>query len=501
MSIHKRLLLVSAVIFSVVYFLSSLVVYILPRNQILAQIDGDLYSLASELINSSTEVGADGIIRVPLPQDLATLETASTFLNIVNTQGEIVVQSSNLTGFDTLLDPESLGTEEVYRLVSHSDTQLRVLTVPFYDRSGQLIGHIQVARLLDNFEVFSRVLSRALLINMGAAFASLVVLYILTSTLFRPLEDITTVARQITRADDLSRRVPHSNRTDEIGDLARAFNQTLERLERLFRSQQRFLADVSHELRTPLTSVRGNLDLMRRFGEYDEESMFVIQDEMERMSRLLGDLLLLARADTGGLPLRHEPVELDNVLFEVYRQISRIEKPVTVELTAVDQAIILGDEDRLKQLLLNLVDNAIKYTQPGGVVRLSLAKDGSWAQLVVSDTGIGIPAEDLPHIFERFYRVDKARSRAQGGSGLGLAIAKWVVQAHGGAIKVDSTVGVGTTFTVTLPIYQPLGRINSVNGQMADVEIKTRSGLRGRALPGTLRRGQTPNETTGGRAG
>ena len=266
MSIHKRLLLVSALIFSAVYFLSSLVVYILPRNQILAQIDGDLYSLASELINNGSEVDADGIIRVPLPQDLATLETASTFLNIVNTQGEIVVQSSNLTGFDTLLDPESLGTEEVYRLVSHSDTQLRVLTVPFYDRSGQLIGHIQVARLLDNFEVFSRVLSRALLINMGAAFASLVVLYILTSTLFRPLEDITTVARQITRADDLSRRVPHSNRTDEIGDLARAFNQTLERLERLFRSQQRFLADVSHELRTPLTSVRGNLDLMRRFG-------------------------------------------------------------------------------------------------------------------------------------------------------------------------------------------------------------------------------------------
>jgi heavy metal sensor kinase len=494
LSIHKRLLLVYAVIFSAVYVLSSLVVYILPRNQILAQIDGDLYSLASELINSSTEVGADGIIRVPLPQDLATLETASTFLNIVNTQGEIVVQSSNLTGFDTLLDPESLGTQEVYRLVVHDNTQLRVLTVPFYDTGGRLIGHIQVGRLLDNFEVFSRVLSRALLINMGAALASLGVLYILTSSLFRPLEDITTVARQITRADDLSRRVPHSSRTDEIGDLARAFNQTLERLERLFRSQQRFLADVSHELRTPLTSVRGNLDLMRRFGEYDEESMIVIQDEMERMSRLLGDLLLLARADTGGLPLRREPVELDNVLFEVYRQISRIEKTVTVELTAVDQAMILGDEDRLKQLLLNLVDNAIKYTQPGGMVRLSLAQDGGWAQLVVSDTGIGIPAEDLPHIFERFYRVDKARSRAQGGSGLGLAIAKWVVQAHGGAIKVDSAVGMGTTFTVTLPIYQPPGRLGGVNGQAADAEIKTRPGLRGRALPGTLRRSQPLNE-------
>jgi len=239
--------------------------------------------------------------------------------------------------------------------------------------------------------------------------------------------------------------------------------------------------------------VRGNLDLMRRFGEYDAESMVVIQDEMERMSRLLGDLLLLARADTGGLPLRHEPVELDNTLFEVYRQVSRIAKPVAVELTAVDQATILGDEDRLKQLILNLVDNGIKYTQPGGAVRLSLAKDSGWAQLTVSDTGIGIPAEDLPHIFDRFYRVDKARGRAQGGSGLGLAIAKWIVQAHGGAIRVESVMGQGTTFVVTLPLYQVPGLLSRRGGEPDEVEIKTRPGLRTRALPGTLRRGQPTN--------
>jgi heavy metal sensor kinase len=494
LSIQNRLLLVYALIFSIVYFLSSLVIYILPRNQLLAQIDGDLYSLAAELMTGNIEVGADGIIRMPLPSDLATLQTASTFLMIVNRQGEIVVQSSNLAGFDDLLDADSLGTQEIYRLVPHEDTLLRVLTVPVFDSQQQPIGHIQVARLLDNFEIFNRVLSRALLISLGAAIASLVVLALLTSSVFRPLEDIATVARQITRADDLSRRVPHSNRTDEIGELARAFNQTLERLDRLFRSQQRFLADVSHELRTPLTSVRGNLDLMKRFGRYDEESMAVIQDEMERMSRLLGDLLLLARADTGGLPLRHEPVELDNILFEVYRQVSRIEKTVTVELTDVDQVVILGDEDRLKQLLLNLVDNAIKYTLPGGAVRLSLAKDKGWANLLVSDTGIGIPAEDLPHIFDRFYRVDKARSRAQGGSGLGLAIAKWIVQAHGGAIQVDSTVGQGTTFRITLPLYQPLGPSAVPDRESDGEEMKTRPGLRGRALPGTLRRGQPEGE-------
>ena len=480
MSIQNRLLFVYGLIFTLAFILSALVITVLPRRQILAQIDGDLYSLASELVTGTTTVDADGTITLSLPDDLATLRTASTFLIIVNNRGQSVVQSKNLAGFNELLDPNGLSDTDVYSLVPHEDTQLRVLTVPVYGTQGELLGHIQVARLLDNFDIFNRVLSRALLVSLGAVIASVVVAAILTSSLFRPLEDIATAARQITRADDLSRRVPYSNRTDEIGDLARALNQTLERLERLFRSQQRFLADVSHELRTPLTSVRGNLDLMRRMGEYDPESMAVIQDEIERMSRLLGDLLLLARADTGGLPLRHEPVELDNVLFEVYRQISRIEKPVSVELTSVDQVVILGDEDRLKQLLLNLVDNALKYTPPGGTVRLSLSKDKGWAQLVVSDTGIGIPPEDLPHIFERFYRVDKSRARAQGGSGLGLAIAKWIVQAHGGGIQVESTVGQGTTFTVTLPVHEP--QVSAAgNGQVDDeVMIKTRPGLRGR---------------------
>lgn len=494
MSIQNRLLLVYALIFSVTYFLSAMVIYILPRGQILAQIDGDLYSLASQIVTSNTEVTASGDIRVPISQELATLETASTFLTIVNLQGVNVFKSKNLDNFDALLDPGGLTTTENYNLVPQGDTLLRVLSVPVEDDNGQIVGHIQVARLLDNFEVFNRVLSRALLISLGAAVASLIVTAILTSSLFQPLEDIASVARQITRADDLSRRVPHSSRTDEIGDLARAFNQTLERLERLFRSQQRFLADVSHELRTPLTSVRGNLDLMKRMGEYDEESMIVIQDEMERMSRLLGDLLLLARADTGGLPLRFEPVELDNTLFEVYRQVSRIEKPVSVELSEVDQATVLGDEDRLKQVLLNLVDNGIKYTPPGGTVKLRLSKNDRQAFLSVCDTGVGIPAEDLPHIFDRFYRVDKARSREQGGSGLGLAIVKWVVQAHGGRIQVESTVDVGTTFTVTLPLAPAAISETSQNGESAEAAIKTRSGLRSRARPGHLRRPQQVNE-------
>ncbi|MCA9977391.1 MAG: hypothetical protein KC413_16645, partial [Anaerolineales bacterium] len=223
-----------------------------------------------------------------------------------------------------------------------------------------------------------------------------------------------------------------------------------------------------HELRTPLTTIRGNLDLMRHMGVADPESMDVIQDELERMTRLIGDLLLLARADSGGLPLDRRPVALDNTLFEVYRQVSRLQGAVTVTVTEIDQVSVLGDADRLKQLLLILVDNAIKYTPAGGAVSLSLSRTDGWAKLQVSDTGVGIPAQDIPHIFERFYRVDKARSRAQGGSGLGLAIAKWIATAHGGWIKVESTVGEGTTFTVSLPARKPIEDTADYEAETAD---------------------------------
>lgn len=447
--------------------------YQVPRDRLLAQIDADLKDLAAEVVRPGS-----------VPEVSGTFETAAALVIIADDNGVIVGRSLNLGSFDELLDPYADPSVESFNLVTQGNTQLRVYTAPL--GSSDLPGpqyFIQVARLLDTYEQLNRIMAIALLFMFAAATGSLFVAVLLTPRLFRPLDDIATVARQITRADDLSRRVPYSNRSDGIGDLARAFNQTLERLERLFRTQQRLLADVSHELRTPLTSIRGNLDLMRHMGEGDPESLAVIQDEIERMTRLVGDLLLLARADSGGLPLQRQPIELDNILFEVYRQVSIPKPKVKVELVEVDQVMVFGDPDRLKQLILNLTDNAIKYTPPGGKVSLSLSKKAGWSQVEISDTGIGIPAENLPHIFERFYRVDKARTRSQGGSGLGLSIAKWIAQAHGGAIRVTSTVGEGTTFIVTLPVYQPVG---PTEPEDSDKPEKTRPGLR--AFGANLRR-------------
>ena len=455
MSIQNRLLLIYTLIFSAAFIVFALIIYYLPSNRILADIDSDLQTLAEEVIRpGSFERGPGGMVRVTIPEDLVTLRTASTFLMITDENGGVLARSGNLSNFEGLLDPANLDSESTYNMVELDNTSVRVLSRPIYlsdDPTQPIIGHLQVGRLVDVYQSFNRLLAIAMLVGFAAATASLFFAVWLTPSLFRPLDDIAKTANEITRSDDLSLRVPYSDRTDEIGVLARALNQTLERIDRQFQTQQRLLADVSHELRTPLTAIRGNVDLMDRMGEGDPLSLESIRIEVDRMTRLVGDLTLLARADAGGLPLEMKPVELDNLLFEVYRQFSVIQKPVEATVTAVDQVSVMGDADRLKQLFINLIDNGIKYTPDGGHVNIRLSKLNGWAKFEVQDTGLGIPPEDVSHIFDRFYRVDKARTRAQGGSGLGLSIAKWVAKAHGGNIEVESEVGVGTTFTVNLP--------------------------------------------------
>jgi heavy metal sensor kinase len=361
--------------------------------------------------------------------------------------------SPSLLGYADSLDPEALGEDHaVRRDVIVDNVHLRVATAPLVGPDAEIRGHIQAAASLRTVDAaIDRLLKIMLVVGALVLMASLLLGDILSRRVLRPIDVIAQTAQKITAADDLSRRIPYTGPNDELGQLTQTFNETLGRLERLFNAQRRFVADVSHEMRTPLTTIQGNLDLIRRIG-YDEELLEAIESESQRMTRLVDDLLLLAKADAGRLSLDRALVDLDTLVLEVYNQAQVLADGVHVVLGPIDQAEVIGDVDRIKQLLLNLVSNGLKYTSPGGTVTISLSRDDAHAHVSVTDTGVGIPPEDLPHVFDRFYRVDKARSRAQGGTGLGLSIARWIAEAHGGQLRVTSQVGQGSTFTLSLPL-------------------------------------------------
>lgn len=458
MSIRLRLTVVYAAILTGFFLCFGVFSYFVARSTLLTAVDSTLETTTFRVVDAAKVFNAGELTLLKFPDDMDTFQTSTVFMMAINRDGEVLANSPNLSNFAGVLDTTMLDSlEPSYSDVTHSGKRLRVYTYPLIiqqDNVQQLIGHLQVAQLLDNYyDALSR-LGMALALTGGVVFIFFLFLGTMTThSLLRPLGEITAVALQISRADDLGRRLPDSGRRDEIGYLTMALNQTFERLERVFRTQQRFLADVSHELRTPLTTVRGNVDLMRRMGEYDPELLDIVRDETDRMTRLVGDLLLLARADGGSIPMSREPLEVESILIDVYRQMQSLqeERQVGIEIKDITAVRAIGDADRIKQLLIILVDNAMKYTPTGGVVTLALTRDERQAYIAITDNGPGIPSQHIPFIFDRFYRVDKARSRAQGGSGLGLSIAKWIADVHGGRIVVTSTVGAGSTFTVVLP--------------------------------------------------
>jgi two-component system OmpR family sensor kinase len=427
------------------------VVYFSLTYSLTAQIDDTLSRVANEIIR---------VYRSPeaLPLTLHALNlTSNTYVQVWNDEGQLLWQSTNSPSVEGAFDPDSLLLEEnVFTHREVAGMHIRVLTVPvMLQMDGRVVARLQIASPMDAVDLVRGMLIEVLIAaGLIATIVAAVIGYIAASAALRPIDQVTETVLKITRADDLSRRIPLSTPpTSEDGRLIQAINETLERLEDVFDVQRRFLADVSHELRTPLTAIRGNVDLIRHTGEADEESLNAITDEVDRMTRLVGDLLLLAKAESGKISLGNEIVELDTLLLEVYRQAKLLARnQVEISIGQEDQARVMGDRDRLKQVFLNLVSNALDYTPPAGKVTLSLKCVQKWACLSVKDTGSGIPEEELPYIFDRFYRVDRSRRRkASGGVGLGLSIANWIVINHGGHIDVSSQQGKGSEFTIWLP--------------------------------------------------
>ncbi|MGH2582855.1 MAG: ATP-binding protein [Anaerolineales bacterium] len=455
MSLRARLTLFYTSVLAAVLVLFGLAVYGLISVVQLAQVDDTLDRTARDLIFTS-RLDENGNFfltqRISLDSSVVTQiwDTKTRLLGV-----SPAVEPDSI--FRSPLDPETLFTdEEVFHTVSVGGTSYRVLTVPLF-ANGAYIGVLQAGTSLTILDALRVDLLRyLLLLSLIAILLAGMIGLVIGRRALAPLATVTDTALQITRADDLSRRIPlQPGPEDEVGRLILAFNDTLARLEKLFATQRRFVADIGHELRTPLTVIRGNLDLMHRAGVEDEQSVRSIELEVDRLARLVQDLLMLAQAESGKLPMDKRRVELDTLLLEVFNQAHILAgERVNMEIDKIDQVLVCGDRDRLKQVVLNLVANAIKYTGDSGTVTVSLSKHENRARFSVKDTGVGIPAKDLPHVFERFYRGDKSRTRGKDGAGfgLGLSIAYWIVRNHGGEIEVKSKLSRGSTFTVWLPL-------------------------------------------------
>jgi signal transduction histidine kinase len=376
-------------------------------------------------------------------------------------------------GNDVPFDPATLGPglrgQAQYSTTVLRGERIRVYTQPLY-RNGQLDGAVQIARELREVEQLVGTQTRLLIFFLPlAVVAAAIGALVLTNRALKPVAAVTQAAAAISHTD-LSRRLDVVGE-DELAQLSQTFNEMLGRLERSFgelqtaysslesayQVQRRLTADASHELRTPLTRLRLATSASLRNATSEEELKAALQTAdraAESMARLVDQLLTLARADAGQLGLVCEPVDLRVVVAEAM-EVSAGDDP-RVEGDFADRAVMVNaDPSHLKRVVINLVDNALRHTPPEGRVEVWVGVTGSEAYVTVSDTGEGIPAEALPRVFERFYRVDVARDRREGGSGLGLAICKEIVEAHGGRIVLESKRGSGTTAQVFLPVFSP----------------------------------------------
>jgi heavy metal sensor kinase len=279
--------------------------------------------------------------------------------------------------------------------------------------------------------------------------------YLLARKGLAPIAEMTARAERIS-AESLHERLPVINKNDELGKLARVFNDLLARIESSFDGMRQFTADASHELRTPLAIIRGEADValsQDREPEEYRETLEIIQDEARLLSGIVDDMLSLARADAGQRGLKLEEFYLNDLVEECLHSARALalNKSLSLNFESSDETAVRGDEDLLRRMVVNLLDNAIKYTPDGGSVSVKLWRENGMVRLRVTDNGIGIPAEAAARVFERFYRVDKARSRAEGGSGLGLPIVKWIAEAHHGSVNLESAPERGSSFTVSIP--------------------------------------------------
>ena len=461
MAIRWRLTLWFSLILCITIVLSGAVIHTLLQRSLGNEIDDNLRVYSARVHGTlkpeqtpeplDYEVIHDSL---PLVNEFAS---PGVYIQLIDRDGNIVVKSDNLGPQQLPVDPSLVergfaGDAAIKTLAAGEGARVRVMVSPLFLQSKVLV--LEVAQSLKHVDATMSQVRWAL---MGGLLAALTLAItsgvILVRRALAPVAGITKTARRIASSSDLTQRVGYQGPADEIGELATTFDHMIERLDTVFESQKHFIGDASHDLRTPLTVLRGNLDLLKRdLGEEDRRvALTAMESEIHRMSKTVDDLLLLAEVESGQTE-RRDTVSLREILLEGLERGQRLAGNRKISAGPLEDISVAGDAYRLKRLLENLIDNAIKYTPEEGTITLSLYTHDGWARLDVADSGIGIPREHLAHLFERFYKVDKGRSRSSKGSGVGLAIVKAIAEQHRGKVTVASEPGKGSTFSVWLRI-------------------------------------------------
>lgn len=452
MSLQSRLTLLFSSLIGAVLLVFGVMVYSLVNVILIDQIDQRLTDSAQELINKLSASDNNTLN----PRALADVALDDNqFFQVWKNSNQILY--ARPLGLSSSID--SFGLQQgvpIYHNNNLNGVRMRVLSVPLVSTRGP-VGVLQVGLDLTLVNIILRTLLSVLIfLTIIAVILAGISTWFVTRQALLPLTNMTEIARQITETNNFSRRIPlpEINENDEVYQLITSFNDTLEQLDQILTAQKRLMADVSHELRTPLTVIKGEIGLMRKYKQIDDDAINSIEVEVDRLTRLVGNLLLITQADTGDLPMDYKFFQIDELVCEVYQHMQTLAgENLNVCLEKVEPLQVFADRDRIKQVLLNLMGNAIHYTPAGGKVCMSLEKKEARVMITVQDDGPGINKEDLNHIFERFYRGERSRSRDRNtGFGLGLSISRFIVEQHHGKIEVESNHESGTIFRVNFPI-------------------------------------------------
>jgi heavy metal sensor kinase len=462
-TLRAKLVVWYTLVLAVTFLAFSSILYFFLNRALHDSVDKKLKTIAEITADSTTRSPEDSEKWNEYLEDFFGFKPTTKYISIFDKSGNVDYGTEGERTVKIPITAETIKNakngEITFETIEGLDEHpIRVINYPVI-RDNRLVNFVQVGTSL---EYVQDTLMKLLFIFLFTVPTILIFSsiggYFLAKAALRPVDEITSLARSI-GAKDLSQRIKVRNPKDELGRLAATFNDMLERLRKSFDQAKQFSADASHELRTPLTILKGESEWALRSARNAKEYKATLTsnlEEIDHMSKIIDDLLILSRADSGEIPFELEPLELSPILRDVYDMGTMLAEKkgqeLHLDIDGIDSVSIMGNELKLKQLFLNLVDNGLKYTKKGGRIDMTGRVNSDTVEIRVTDNGIGISGDDQKKIFDRFYRVDKNRSRKEGGTGLGLAISRFITEAHGGTINVTSTPGIGSTFSVVIPL-------------------------------------------------